>query len=405
MSAYAYAIKNTDDRITGKNKKERLITEKQMIQILSHAFECTSDWISAEGDRVLSPATWNPDPHKWEPKPSILADVSCIKEETKKIFLDKNRNWDDEIKDWKSAENTEHFGVITTTTLTGTSCKELQLSRSMTEVSGYVCWGEEKRKYLSRLVKGINDFHTNPQYPTAAMLIADPGSGKSFLIKQLAKSARLEPLTFNITHLSSRGEIISWFDTIHTKQQEMPDQKFLVFIDEINSDLDGGKPYSAFLSPLEDGFYVRNGQTYSLQPAVWIFAGTENPTLKEGEKGSDFMSRMTLGAIQLNHNIEPNHKALERIYFGAAMLKNTFPDVQYVSENVLRAFQCLGTENDIRVRDIKHFVRQFSNIQYARVTSANVPDCWPKDEDNVRYREWKNNLDLNNEVANITIKW
>lgn len=366
--------------------------------ILAHAFECTSDWISAEGERVLNPASWKPDPHEWEPKPSILEDVSCIESEPKRVTINKKNNWNKEINDWESAENNEKFGVI----IKGNNHRELQLSRSMTEVNGYVCWGQEKRKYLSRLVKGINDFHNNSNFPAAAMLIAEPGSGKSFLITRLAKSAELEPLTFNITHLSSRGEIISWFDTIHAKQQEMPDKKFLIFIDEINSDLDGGKPYSAFLSPLEDGFYVRNGQINILKPAVWIFAGTENPIQQQADKGSDFMSRMTLGAILLSHHTEPNYKELERIYFGVAMLNSIFHDVKFVSEDVLRAFQYLGKDADVRARDIKHFVRQFSNIQYARVTSANVPDCWPKDEQRARYNMWKRNIS-SKEEANIEI--
>lgn len=389
---YAYA--------TRSNKQSQINIKK----ILEHAFECTSDWISAEGDRVLCPSTWEPDPKNWHPKPSLL-DVSHIDDDPQ-FRLDKFNNWDVEIDAWANAEKQELLGVITKA-----GNKELQLRRSMTEVSGYVCWGSEKRENLRTLVQGINEFHLNPKYPTAAMLIAAPGSGKSFLIKQLAKSACLEPLAFNITHISSRGEIINWFDTILTKQQERPDKKFLVFIDEINSDLDGSKPYSAFLSPLEDGFYVRNGQTYPLQPAVWIFAGTNNPrekNEKEGEqKGSDFMSRMTLGGINginLNPHIGNPHKALERIYLGAAMLKSTFPDVQHVSEDVLRVFNDLGIDTDIRVRDIKHFVRQFSNIQYARVTSINVPSEWPKDEKNEKYNNWKKNIS-NNEEANIAIIW
>ncbi len=372
--------------------------------ILAHAFECTSDWICAEGGRVLQPATWKPDPEKWKPEPALLLDVSRSEGEPKRVTLDKIGNWDREIEAWKSAQNLECLGVIEDS---DKGSKELQLRRSMTEVNGYVCWGKEKRQNLRHLVKGINDFHLNPKYPAAAMLVAEPGSGKSFLIKQLAKSACLEPLPFNITHLSSRGEIIGWFDTILTKQQERPDKRFLVFVDEINSDLGGSKPYSAFLSPLEDGFYVRNGQTYPLQPAVWIFAGTKNPA-EEGDKGSDFISRLTLGQINLTpptmstDEKESERIYLERIYVGAAMLKHTFPDVQYVSEHVLHAFRDLNTS--VRVRDIKHFVRQFSNIQYASVTSANVPSLWPKDHEGENYRKWKERISKE-EKADITIVW
>jgi hypothetical protein len=79
---------------------------------------------------------------------------------------------------------------------------------------------------------------------------------------------------------------------------------------------------------------------------------------------------------------------LERIYLGASLLCGEYPDVRRVSDLVLRAF--LDLPADVQVRDIKHFVRSFSDIQYGEVISKNVPVGWPRDPEGRAEQGWRN---------------
>jgi hypothetical protein len=170
----------------------------------------------------------------------------------------------------------------------------------------------------------------------------------------------------------------------------------MVFIDEINARLENSAVYGTFLTPLEDGTYVRNGRTFNIRPCLWVFAGTRNPkrqgdasgtesSLEVPEKGSDFVSRLTLGTVYLSNDHrsrEDRHediqdkqlRATENVYLAVSMLRQEFPDVRLVSELVLRAFWELPPATT--VREIKHFVRKFTDIQYGEVTARNVPEVW-----------------------------
>lgn len=91
------------------------------------------------------------------------------------------------------------------------------------------------------------------------------------------------------------------------------------------------------------------------------------------------------------------------MYLGVSQLRVEFPDVRRLSEHALRAFWELPLS--ARVRDIKHFVRRFENIQYGRVTSRNVPlRRWPSDADEKSLGEWKKWVENNpREKADIEV--
>ena len=60
-------------------------------------------------------------------------------------------------------------------------------------------------------------------------------------------------LSFNITQLLDREDLLHCFDTIVTTQAQDPEALWLVFFDEINAYLEGQHVYDFFLAPLEDG--------------------------------------------------------------------------------------------------------------------------------------------------------
>ncbi len=155
----------------------------------------------------------------------------------------------------------------------------LQLWRAMTEIDGYVCLETSKRKKLQKLVQHLNTFkYSNQKRVQSIMLYASPGSGKSYLVKCLANALGFNLLSFNITQLFSKSDLLDCFDSIATLQAQKPTDNFLVFVDEINAEIQNQNVYDTFLAPLEDGYYIRAEKTFHIMPCIWIFAGTDNPT-------------------------------------------------------------------------------------------------------------------------------
>jgi hypothetical protein len=353
---------------------------------LTHSLQCTSDWVIAEGQRVTDPARWDADPYSWNPMPRLL-DVTAARFPAEHSVT--QSDWTVEWDHWEDALDPirgDGLGVV----MESPEEPQLQLWRAMTEIDGYICVESRRRENLRRLARCAKNFAQSPDYHAASMLVSAPGSGKTFLIDKLAEVSGLETIPFNVTHLSTRGEILNWFTQILEKQNNSPGSNFLVFIDEINADLAGSKPYSAFLSPLEDGVFVKEGRTFNLKPCFWIFAGTANPD-PGSDKGSDFVSRLTLAPVDLNPQPRhPTEPALERVYLGASLLRHTFRDVRTVSKHVLQAFWHLPPS--VRVRDMKRFVREFSEVQYTRVTAKSVPAHWPYDEGDRHRQAWEHRI-------------
>ena len=375
--------------------------------IVPKAFKATYDWVSKESERITNVDQWEHDQQQWLTRPSFATLMDQSRDACEFGAL-RTFNLSRETHDWRAAFR--DLGIVT-----DNGVKQLQLWRSMVEIDGFVCCDNDKRRGLQNLVHGIDTFVRRQSDRCSSMLIATPGSGKSFLVRRLAEKAGLRFLAFNITQMRTRSDIIACFDTILSTQAEEPNRRLLVFMDEIDAKLEGGSAYGVFLAPLEDGTYVQGGKTFHLDPCAWIFAGTEDPWRGDTEKGSDFLSRLSLGVITLSRGddatspaskppgaliAEPSRKALspreqlrrmelqtveelksmelqavENGYMGASMLYTRYPDVRWVSEQVLCAFQMLP--QTARLRDIRRFVEDFRYIQYGRVTSKNVPERSP----------------------------
>ena len=384
---------------------------------LSLALRATYEWVHAEGERVLNPLKWEPDPLNWAWTDTLTKLRNLVRGQATangwklpSFGIVRELSWTQEEDAWKDA--LKDVGIVARRQDKG---GELQLWRAMSEVDGYVCCVETTRKRLRELVHGIQAFAKAPRHHASSMLLASPGTGKTFLAKQLARAADLRFVPFNITQMRSKGDILACFDTIAATQAENPEKRLLVFVDEINAELDGGAVYGAFLTPLEEGSYVRSGRAFSIHASAWVFAGTQHPahvepddTPEKQSKGSDFVSRLTLGVVDLgkDRSRQQDHRnvtemkeadravalrALEHVYLGASLLKAEFSDVRQVSELVLRAFWELPLA--ARVRDVKHFVRRFKDIQYGRVTARNVPDGWPSDDEGEVASRWKGWVD------------
>ena len=363
--------------------------------VMKLSLRAAYEWVEFEAQRVFQPENWSPKP-PWSENETLRCMRKLVQDHETGAFPKfgavSPSSWADEREEWKQALT--EVGIVN-----HLSKRRLELWRAMVEVDGYVCCEESGRKELRHLLQGVQAFAQHPRHHASCMLIASPGSGKTFLAKRLAQTADLRFVPFNITQMRSKADILECLDTIVATQAEEDDRPLMVFIDEINAKLENTAVYGAFLTPLEDGTYVRSGRTFKIRPCMWVFAGTRDPKgdttpatesyrrfeEEKPEKGSDFTSRLTLGVLNLmGGGLEQVHhqaisddqiRATERVYLGACMLRTEFPDVRRVSERVLRAFHQLprGTT----VREIKHFVRRFHDIQYGEVTERSLPNSWP----------------------------
>jgi hypothetical protein len=301
-------------------------------------------------------------------------------------------NWREEREAWNEAMS--DIGVLKR------GERRIELWRGMTEVDGFACCIDEKRECIADLMRRIHRFsetrHDEREH-LSGLLLARPGSGKTSLVRQLARSLDLRFLDFNITQMRVRDDIIACFDTILTTQAQDRRKPVLVFFDEINAKINNQYVYDAFLSPLEDGTFYRDGKKYYLRPCVWLFATTAKPTTTDpDDKWLDFESRLSIEQLDLTDG-EPQAKSyIENVYRGVAMIQAAFPDVGEISECLLRMLG--GVPVKIEPRKLRKIIRSFENVQYGQVSLSNVP----KEH---RKKLWKKATKIDEEAQKDDRKW
>lgn len=312
------------------------------------------------------------DEHAGVPAPDRLR----VSLPTARILEPKLDSWEEEETNWLDSRS--GCGIIEVTREQGKE-RSLQVWRSWSQLPGYVCCVQEKRKVIDEIGRRLSGFQMNPSHRGSFSLLlqADPGAGKTYLARSLAKEYDFEFLPFDITQMIHRDELLDLFEAVSTLQARSR-TIVLVFVDEINALLENSQVYGAFLAPLEEGVYVRRGRTFSLKPCVWVFAGTKlgEDELRKAEKLSDFKSRVSLiKAIDyksLKGAAGPGERfyseaRLEQVYLGAVMLRSSYSDIGRVSMEVLQYFQSLDP-SEAPARKIRKLIESLENVQYGTVT-------------------------------------
>lgn len=361
-------------------------------------------------------------------KPQLYASISDVFK--KRIIKGKNNYGEIYNGSWeKWNQSSNSLGIITT------DDKNLfQLWRGEGSIKGYLCSGGQKRDGINRTLFSLHEYNQkkDPDYPLNCLLVASPGWGKSFLAKSIAKMFNFYFMEFSMSQMASTTDLVECFDTI-CSYQSMHNDKLLIFMDEVNCEIQGSPAMGLLLSPIWDGSYTRNGRSFRLKPAVWMFASTEsiNELIKHN-KGLDYTSRLNgpvvnldlyddgkkfmlnkfkfiqesskeqpevslaelLGKFKktvlqnpndpkndgyynelidvLEDNIFFSQMRTDQVYIGVSLLNQMWGPITLIEKEVLQIFYNLIPINGYR--SLQFFVQKFKNIQRRKVVVENIPE-------------------------------
>ncbi len=160
-------------------------------------------------------------------------------------------------------------------------------------------------EFLHHLKSLISEYLQNKiSQPLSIAVFGAPGSGKSFNIKQLAKSLDLpdqeiKDITFNLSqfNVDDPSELYQAFHAV--RDISLSGKTPLVFWDEFDSKHLAWLRY--FLAPMQDGEFQEGQLIHNIGKSIFVFAGGTCSCMEEFEdiardavsdKGPDFLSRI-----------------------------------------------------------------------------------------------------------------
>ena len=169
----------------------------------------------------------------------------------------------------------------------------------------YTTYDKEEIESINSLKNLILEYlsskHTRP---LCIAVFGQPGSGKSFAIKQLAKSlfkGKQSEITFNLSQFEAISDLYAAFHQVRDMalQGNVP----LVFWDEFDSSQNSNPLIwlKEFLAPMQDGEFNEAGRNHPIGRSIFIFAGGTANSFDEfnnmreahkAEKAPDFISRL-----------------------------------------------------------------------------------------------------------------
>jgi len=135
-------------------------------------------------------------------------------------------------------------------------------------------------KHISEIDALVHHYVARPSVrkPLCLLISAPPGSGKSFLVKQLLASrgsgaAGIPFLELNVANISSPAELGTVWSFVRTMEANRLTP--CVFFDEIDAMVGGQYILKDLIMPMYDGAVIYQGAKMSLGPVIFVFAGSK----------------------------------------------------------------------------------------------------------------------------------
>lgn len=151
-----------------------------------------------------------------------------------------------------------------------------ELLKSDGTIGRFITCTEGFKHELNALDQTVNTYveREKPSRPLNLLLAANPGSGKSFLVKELSKqiSGDTEFLEYHVASFRKLDDLFSIFQRIQSLNLEgkLP----FVLLDEVDGKVDGNYIFPNLLAPLWDGVFHIGQERHHLGRAVLFFAAS-----------------------------------------------------------------------------------------------------------------------------------
>lgn len=153
-----------------------------------------------------------------------------------------------------------------------------------------------------------------PKRPLNIFLLAPPGSGKSFLVKQIAAELRdeydAEALEYHVAAMKSVSDLHSVFRLVHASLAE--GNRPVLLLDEVDAKVGDEYLFKHLLAPMADGKYFSENRSYFLGKVVLLFAASKElvPFTIQDLQGQSFIAwRSRLVELLRNYGTSKDSEA------------------------------------------------------------------------------------------------